>query len=88
MDASIKELSQHIRRNGFDYYQELATDTGYIYRQEDNGKIVAYEVFKRKVNSQYNCISFPKDNAFGTWAWSCRTFEEAKNKMNLWLRAQ
>lgn len=75
-------LREHIRKNGFDYYKVLETEKGFIYRQDDNGKTVAYETFKRKVNTQFNCESFPGNEAFGSWAWTYRTLEDAKKRLN------
>jgi hypothetical protein len=78
----MQELKHHIRKNGYDYYFVEKTDAGYIYRQEDNGKVIAFEVFKRKENTQFNCISFPGNEAFGSWAWTYRTYEDAKKRLN------
>jgi len=77
----MKELDKEIKRRGFIYIQELATTSGYVYRQVLNGVTVGFEVFLRKENKQYNCVSFPGDNAFGVWAWSCRTLELAKSHL-------
>lgn len=76
-----KELDIHIRRNGYNYHQSTKNDNGYIYAQDLNGKTIAYEVFERRVNKMYDTVSFPGDNAFGSWAWSCRTYEDAFKKL-------
>ncbi len=77
----MKGLNKYIKKYGFDYHQEVANDFGYIYRQVDEGKIVAFEVFQKKENKKYDCISFPGPEAFGFWAWSCRTLEDAKKRL-------
>lgn len=78
----MKQLSEHIRKGGFDYYKvKEYAGIGYIYRQEDNGKTVAFEVFKHKENTQFNCISFPGNEAFGFWAWTYRNLEDAEKRL-------
>lgn len=73
----MKELDQVIKKRGFVYTQLFADTSGYIYRQDLNGVTVGFEVFKRKENTQFNCVSFPGDNAFGIWAFTTFTFERA-----------
>lgn len=77
----MKDLNNHVRKNGFDYYQEIANENGYVYRQMDGEKLVSFEVFKKKENTQFNCISFPGNEAFGTWAWTYRNLEDAKKRL-------
>lgn len=62
---------------GFIFTQTNKSEKAYIYKV-DTGSSTHYEVFKRKVNNQFNCISYPSDKAFGYWAWSCSTLERAK----------
>lgn len=78
---NTKELDKVIKRRGFVYIQEFAGTSGYVYRQEFNGQIVGFEAFLRKENSQFNCVSFPGDNAFGIWAWTTKTLEGALAKI-------
>lgn len=75
-------LRDHIRKNGFDYHKVKEVDNGFIYRQDDNGKTVAFEVFKRKHNLYYQCESFPGNEAFGVWAWTYRNLEEAEKRLS------
>lgn len=81
----LRELSAHIRRNGFDYYQVAATEFGFVYVQRmpenEGGKILAYEVFERRENDYHGCISFPGNQAFGSWAWSCGRLEDALDRL-------
>jgi hypothetical protein len=78
----MKELELVIKKRGFVYKQVFKNDTGYIYEQIFNGNVIAYESFLRKENKMFNCISYPGDNAFGLWAWTCKTFERAKSYIN------
>jgi hypothetical protein len=77
----IKELSKHIKKNGFDYTQIEATDKGYIYSQSYEGEIIAYEVFERRINTYFECVSFPGNEAFGAWAWTYKNLETAQRKL-------
>ena len=79
--TQIKELKTVLRKGGFDYRLVYSNDLGYIYVQSDNGKTVAFEVFKRKINTYFNCVSFPGNEAFGQWAWTYRTLDEAIAKL-------
>lgn len=65
---------------GFKFYQEAETPYGYIYRVENEG-IIWYEVFKRKVNTMYNNVSYPRSTSFGKWAWTKRSKKEAELKL-------
>ena len=62
---------------GFIFTQLNKSEKAYIYKV-DTGSSTHYEVFKRKVNKQFNCISYPSDKAFGYWAWSCSTLRRAE----------
>lgn len=62
---------------GFIFTQLNKSEKAYIYKV-DTGSSTHYEVFKRKVNKQFNCISYPSDKAFGYWAWSCSTLQRAE----------
>jgi hypothetical protein len=58
----MKKLEKIIKKNGFVFNQIKKTEKGFIYAQhipEKNNKIIAFEVFKHKENTQYDCISFP-----------------------------
>ena len=49
---------------------------------KDGEKTVAFEVFKHKENTQFDCVSYPGNEAFGQWAWSCRTIDAALKLLN------
>lgn len=78
----MKELDKEIKKAGFVYIQEFSDTSGFVYRQVLNGVTVGFEAFLRKENKIFNCVSFPGNNAFGVWAWSCKTFDRAKSKLN------
>ena len=62
---------------GFEFLQKAKSDYGFIYSVTAYGK-TWYEVFKRKVNQQYNCVSMPSSKSFGIWAWTASDYEKAK----------
>lgn len=77
----MKELEIEIKKNGFKYKQVFKNEIGFVYAQHLGGKIIAYEAFYRKENTMFNCVSFPGNEAFGLWAWSCGTIERAISKL-------
>lgn len=54
---------------GFKFTQISKTDSGFMY-EVDTGNTIYYEVFKRRFNSRFNCISYPTNKAFSIWAWT------------------
>ena len=80
----MKELSENFigkgQVKGFVFTQKLKTDNAYIY-EVNTGQTIHYEVFKRKVNNKFNCISYPSDKSFGIWAWTCLSYEKAIEKL-------
>ena len=42
------------------------------------GGAIIYEVFKRKINKRFNCVSYPGNNAFGYWALTFPKYEQAR----------
>lgn len=63
---------------GFKFTQVKKNEFGYIYKIEDFGR-VWYEVFKRKENVRYMCISYPTNKSFGVWAWTTPKLDKAEN---------
>ena len=63
---------------GFEFTQIKKTEFGYIYKV-DTKNTVLYEVFQRKENSRYNCISYPSNKAFGVWAWTTNDINKAES---------
>ena len=58
---------------GIFFHQIAQSDKTYIYHRSDG----YYEVFARKVNTRFNCISYPNSNSFGIWAWCTGNRNEA-----------
>jgi len=67
---------------GFEFNQIKANDKAFIYEVKTENSI-HYEVFQRKENTQYNCISYPSDKAFGLWAFTYTKLSLAIDKFNL-----
>lgn len=68
---------------GYELKQLVKSEKGYIYEKThvETGS-TTFEVFKRKENKYYNCISYPSSKSFGLWAWEVQTLERAKEKFN------
>lgn len=64
---------------GFAFKQMLTSPEAYIYRVTDEGR-VHYEVFERKENTRFGCVSYPSAKAFGTWAFSIKNWADAVEK--------
>jgi hypothetical protein len=86
----MKPLEKQITKNGHVYHQIAASPEAYLYEQTDKstGKTVGFEVFKHRENKAGEvygkaieaAVAFPGNEAFGTWAWSYRTFAAAYKK--------
>lgn len=63
------------------FTQIAANEKGFIY-EVLNGDRHYYEVFKRKENTQFNCISYPSSKAFGNWAWTCASLDRANERFS------
>lgn len=61
---------------GVEFRQIEANDKGYLY-EVVNGDRIYYEVFRRKENTQFNCVSYPSAKAFGNWAWTTASLDRA-----------
>jgi hypothetical protein len=66
---------------GFLFTQVQSTEKGYVYEVK-TGASTHYEVFQKRINKQFDCISYPKSNSFGVWAWCYKTLEGATDKLN------
>jgi hypothetical protein len=62
---------------GFTFRQVKRSNTAYLYEVSDTFGNKWYEVFTHKINARFGNIVYPKQNAFGISAWSCRTIEKA-----------
>jgi hypothetical protein len=70
---TIKELPKEFigtgEVKGFKFTQINVTNFGFLY-EVNTGDTIYYEVFKRRVNKQFNNVSYPKSKSFGIWAWT------------------
>ena len=63
---------------GFYFEQVAKSDKAYIYRvQCSRGTRPYYEIFERRINTQFDNVSYPKSKAFGRWAWTTYDEDEA-----------
>lgn len=94
----MKELETIIRKNGFDYVQLRKTESAYLYAQrlKDSETCVGYEVFQRRENRPYSIagiefpasVAYPSNEAFGNWAWTYRTLENAEARLHAIKKAK
>lgn len=52
---------------GFKFTQIKKTEYAYLYRV-DTKTSKHYEIFERRENTRFNCVSYPSNKAFGVWA--------------------
>ena len=81
----MKELKEYFsgkgQVKGYVFNQISKTKHAYLYEVKgDNTK--HYEVFKRRVNTLYECVSYPSNKAFGVWAFTLMDLDSAYNKFN------
>jgi hypothetical protein len=67
---------------GYVFNQISKTDWGFIYEVKGVDTI-HYEIFKRRENAMYDCVSYPTDKAFGLWAWTSNTLEGANERLSI-----
>ena len=81
----MKELKEYFvgvgQVKGYIFNQIKRTNTAYLYEVSENN-VVHYEVFKRRENKLYDCISYPGAESFGVWAWTCMSLERAEEMFN------
>lgn len=65
---------------GFIFNQIKKNKYGYIY-EVDTGNGKHYEVFKKRINTMYDCISYPSSKSFGSWAWAVGDLDRANTKL-------
>jgi len=77
----MKELKEYFSGRGqvkdYVFNQISKTKHAFLYEVKNNDAI-HYEIFKRKENAMYECISYPTDKAFGVWAWTTLSLQRAK----------
>lgn len=65
---------------GFQFRQIRATKRGYLYEVTDCS--IYYEVFEKRINKRFACISYPTSKSFGIWAWTYPNLENAIKRLN------
>lgn len=83
----MKELEMRFsgegEARGYDFEQIAKSPYAYIYKKTHiESGTVSYEVFRRKENTQFDCISYPKSKSFGIWAYESNTEEQAMIRFN------
>ena len=66
---------------GYDFTQIRQTDKAFLYEVSSGGS-KHYEVFLKRINRRFACISYPTSKAFGNWAWTYMNLESAFEKLN------
>ena len=61
---------------GFKFTQLKKTQYAYLY-EVNTGDSLFFEIFEHKENTQYNCISYPSNKAFGIWAKTTNNYQKA-----------
>ena len=56
-------------------------DKAFLY-EVSYGKCKYYEVFYKKVNKRFACVSYPTSKSFGIWAWTFEDIKSAIQKFN------
>tara|TARA_R110002049_G_scaffold286773_1_gene468592 strand:- start:264 stop:542 length:279 start_codon:yes stop_codon:yes gene_type:complete len=81
----MKELEKEFigkgQVKGFKFTQVKKTKYGYIYKV-DTKHTIMYEVFKRKENNRFKCISYPTNKSFGIWAWTYKNLDSALDRLD------
>ncbi len=86
----MKPLPQIMRKNGFTYIQVHRGEISCIYAQGVSEIILGYEVFLIKITPSHHFKGklidaherFPHNEAFGRWAWTFLSYEEALERFN------
>ena len=82
---SVRPLSKEFigkgEVKGYLFTQISKTDRAFIY-EVNTGNQIHYEVSRKRVNHRFACISYPRANSFGIWAWTYSHLDSAMDKFN------
>ena len=67
--------------NGFTFALLGMTKAAFLY-QVSNCSGKHYEVFYKKINKRFACVSYPTSKSFGIWAWTFNDIKQAVRKFN------
>jgi hypothetical protein len=85
----MKKLPAVVKKYGLTHTQVKESEEGYIYEVFSQGAPSGFDVFRKKTTKDREATikgrkiqfrageKYPNDNAFGEWAWHCRTLEKA-----------
>ena len=77
----IKDLPIYFVGKGlvrrFKFCQICVTNHGFIY-EVNTGDRIYYEVFRKRLNHRFACVSYPRSKAFGIWASTTPDLDRAK----------
>lgn len=62
---------------GFEFEQIDSNGFAYIYKVTSDNSVY-YEIFEHRENTMFDCVSYPKLNAFGIWAKTTSDLAKAK----------
>lgn len=84
--GAMKELEKEFKGRGevrgFHFKQLHKKDAGYMYEVNTPFFTCHYEVFQRKINRRYNCVSYPQSASFSISAGTYFTLEQAMEKFH------
>lgn len=65
--------------DGWKFRQVDASDCAYVYEaiNLETDMVTHYEVFEHRYNERFDCISYPKSNSFGVWAFTAVSYPHA-----------
>lgn len=81
VDDTVKELPRSFigigEVRGFQFTQIKCSNSAFLFEVRAFRRKY-YEIFERRINSQYGNVSYPSAKAFGVWAWTTSSFEKAQ----------
>ncbi len=83
----MRELNQTYQKGTKTYTQIRSSNQGYIYEVTDSETDhIYYEVFEKRYNRRFDCISYPTEKAFGKWAWCISRGEDYKSALDIAIK--
>jgi len=60
------------------FKQLKKTPYAYLYQVGcSDGHPIYYEVFRKRVNTRFNTVTYPTSKGFGIYAWTCMSYDAA-----------
>lgn len=78
MKQLAKQFEGRGQMKGYLFVQNFVNEHAFLYELvcRETGRS-HYEIFRRKENRQFDCISYPTEKAFGVWAWTTHSPSKA-----------